>query len=81
MFKNLTALLLLAQATTKVTLDKVPIDGDWAKDEGLKAVKCMDGSVPHFYFKAASSQDPNQRRKWLIYREPGPVCHDQESCD
>lgn len=35
MFKNITALLLLAKATTKVTLDKVLIDGDWAKNEGL----------------------------------------------
>jgi hypothetical protein len=41
----------------------------------------MDGTVPHFYFKAASTQAADKPRHWLIFREEGPVCHDEESCD
>ena len=41
---------------------------------------CMDGSVPAYYIKTNETPD-DQKRRWVIYFDDGPICFDKESCD
>lgn len=85
MFKKVFPLLLTAKATSKVTLTKEFVDGDWAmQPDGTKMknfVACMDGSMPAYYIKMSENNSEDLPRKWLIYFQGGAICHDEASCD
>ena len=91
MFKKLIPLVLTAKATTKVTLTKEYVDGDWAmvpagseltnNPKMKEYVACMDGSLPAYYVKMSENNEESVPRKWLIYFQGGAVCFDEESCD